>query len=164
MGCANEMVQQGKFDFICVSFLIAGHTKFVPDILFSKVAHTFSRSDTFTTTELAEIAMKYAYVVIDEGDRVFQVETITSQVFSTPWDTQPARFSICASSRIRCEVKVCYSGSIHKCQFHVKKGYMYTLAESAIPMTSMRYRNTGQVHLINFTVLQPCMYMYSTSH
>ena len=52
VGWASEMVQQGKFDFIRISFLIAGHTKFVPDLLFSKVSQSFSKSDIFTTTEL----------------------------------------------------------------------------------------------------------------
>ena len=51
LGWANELVQQEKFDFIRVSFLIASHTKFAPDILFSKVSQSFSRSDVFNTTE-----------------------------------------------------------------------------------------------------------------
>ena len=35
LGWASEMVQQGKFDFMHISFLIPGHTKFAPDLLFS---------------------------------------------------------------------------------------------------------------------------------
>ena len=34
MAWAAEMVQQGKLDFICLSFLNVGHTKFAPDLLF----------------------------------------------------------------------------------------------------------------------------------
>lgn len=72
MGWANEMVQQGKFNFIRISFLIAGHTKFAPDFLFSKLSQTFSKSNVFTTNKLGEIAERYAYVVIDDGKKVYQ--------------------------------------------------------------------------------------------
>ena len=37
MAWAREMVQQGKLDFICISFMIPGHTKFIHDQLFSKI-------------------------------------------------------------------------------------------------------------------------------
>ena len=64
MGWANELVQEGRFNILRISFLIAGHMKFAPDLLFSKISHTFQRSDVFTTAELGEIAAKYASVVI----------------------------------------------------------------------------------------------------
>ena len=72
MGWANEMVQQGKLDFVHLSFFIAGHTKFTPDLLFSKISQTFSRSDVFTTEELGEVVGRYALVVIDDGEKVYQ--------------------------------------------------------------------------------------------
>ena len=34
MAWAMETIQQGKLDFIHLSFMIPGHTKFVPDLLF----------------------------------------------------------------------------------------------------------------------------------
>ena len=49
MSWAYEMVQQRRVDFLRISFLIAGHTKFSPDLLFSKIAQTYNRSDVFTT-------------------------------------------------------------------------------------------------------------------
>ena len=67
MGWALEMVQQRRLDFIRVSFFIAGHTKFTPDLLFSKVAKTYNSSDVFTAKELSSIASQYATVSIDEG-------------------------------------------------------------------------------------------------
>ena len=42
MGWVNELVQQVRFN---ISFLIVGHRKFAPDLLFSKI---FQRSDVFT--------------------------------------------------------------------------------------------------------------------
>jgi len=38
MSWAVEMVYQGKLQFFLISFLLAGHTKFSPDLLFSKIA------------------------------------------------------------------------------------------------------------------------------
>ena len=71
MAWASEMVQQEKCDFIRVSFMIAAHTKFSPD-LFSKIAKTYNRSDVFTTNELKDIIAQYAAVTIDEGTIVHE--------------------------------------------------------------------------------------------
>jgi hypothetical protein len=65
LGWANEMEQQGKLDFVRISFPIAGHTKFAPDLLFCKVSQTVLRSDVFNTTELQEVAALYVYTVVD---------------------------------------------------------------------------------------------------
>ena len=72
LGWASELVQQDKFNFFRISFMIAGHTKFAPDLLFSKIALTFQRSDVFTTAELGQIAAQYASVEIDDGEKVYQ--------------------------------------------------------------------------------------------
>lgn len=70
MSWAAELVQQKRLNFIRLSFLIAGHTKFSPDFLFSKIAQCYNRSDVFTTKELNEIISPYADVIIDKGDIV----------------------------------------------------------------------------------------------
>ena len=67
MALALEMVQQKKLDFVQISFLIAGHTNFLPDLHFSTVAQTYNRSDVFTTGELGDIASQYATVMFDDG-------------------------------------------------------------------------------------------------
>ena len=43
---AMELIQQGKEDFWCISFMIAGHKKFEPDRLTAKA---YASSDVFTT-------------------------------------------------------------------------------------------------------------------
>ena len=55
MAWAMEMIQQGKLDFIHVSFMIPGHAKCVPDLLFSKISKTYNKSDVFTTEELQKV-------------------------------------------------------------------------------------------------------------
>ena len=65
IGWAWKMVLQGVLDFFRASFLIAGHTKFRPDMLFSK---TYSTSDVFTTAELKDIVIaRSADVTVDKG-------------------------------------------------------------------------------------------------
>lgn len=51
-------------------FLNSGHTKFSPDLLFSKIAQSYNRSDVFTTLELKEVISQYAKVVVDNGEIV----------------------------------------------------------------------------------------------
>ena len=50
--------------------MVAGHTKFSPDRLFSEVATTYACSDVFTTEELAAVASNYSSVMIDKGEIV----------------------------------------------------------------------------------------------
>ena len=82
LGWASKMVQQGKFDYIRILFFIAGHIKFAPDVLFSKVFLSFSKSDGFTTIKLGDIAGRYSSVVIDEGDLVFQWQSSLATKYS----------------------------------------------------------------------------------
>ena len=82
MSWAYEMVQHKRVDFLRISFLIAGHTKFAPDLLFSKIAQTYNRSDVFNTDELKEVISTYAEVVVDEGELVCDWRTPLSEKFS----------------------------------------------------------------------------------
>ena len=73
------MVQQQKLQFIRISFLLAGHTKFSPDLLFSKVAQSYNRSDVFNTDELKDIISPYAKVIVDDGTIVGDWREVLSQ-------------------------------------------------------------------------------------
>ena len=84
MAWAWEMVQQGKLDFIRISFMIPGHTKFVPDQLFSKIAKTYNKSDVFTTVELQNAVLQYADVVVDDGNIVSDWRTKLSKYSQFP--------------------------------------------------------------------------------
>lgn len=55
MAWAAEMVQQSVFNFIRISFMIAGHMKFPPDLLSAKIAQTYNRSDVVNTDHLKEV-------------------------------------------------------------------------------------------------------------
>ena len=51
-----ELVQH-KLDFFRESFMLAGHTKFSVDQVFSKISNTNRRSDVFTTAAVAGILL-----------------------------------------------------------------------------------------------------------
>ena len=55
LAAAHEIIQQGIMDYLCISFMIAGHTKFSPDQLFSITARDFYSSDAFNESELITV-------------------------------------------------------------------------------------------------------------
>lgn len=63
MSWAYKMLQQNKIDFLSLSFMIVGHTKFAPDLLFSQIAQSYNHSDVFTTEELEGTISPYAEVI-----------------------------------------------------------------------------------------------------
>ena len=71
------MVQQQKLHFLRVSFLLAGHTKFSPDLLFSKVAQSYNRSDVLDT-----VISPYAELTLDDGTLVGDWREVLSQKYS----------------------------------------------------------------------------------
>ena len=127
MGWAYEMVQQQRVHFFRISFLIAGHTKFSPDLLFSKIAQSYNRSDVFTTGELKDVISTYAEVIIDEGSIVQDWRTpVTGKFSKLPgirtlhdfiYVRNPVTLSVVA--RVR---KFCHSGSFEHSTGHVLRG------------------------------------------
>ena len=70
MAAALEIVQQGIMDSLRISFMIAGHTKFAPDQLFSITTRDFYSLDVFNESELITVMEKHATVVFDKGSIV----------------------------------------------------------------------------------------------
>ena len=65
---ALEMDQHQKLDFIRISFMIIGHTKFSVDQVFSRISQSYSQSDIFNTMELASCIGRYADTIVDQGE------------------------------------------------------------------------------------------------
>ncbi len=113
--------------FLRISFLIAGHTKFTPDLLFSKVAQTYNRNDVFNTEELKEVISPYAEVIIDEGEMVHDWRSPLSEKFSKLpgirslhdfiYVRHPITSSVVARTR-----KLCRSGLFQQSTGHVLTG------------------------------------------
>lgn len=68
---AMEMVNNRKADHIRICFLIAGHTKFAPDRLFSAIGSKYKSEDVFTIDDLKVICEQNAVTFIEGGDGVF---------------------------------------------------------------------------------------------
>ena len=115
MGWAWEMVQQGQLDFFRVSFLVAGHTKFSPDLLFSKIAKTYNSRDVFSTAELkADVIAHYADVTEDDGSIVRVWREPVAKKFSKMPGIQSLHdfvFKHCVTGAVVARTRaMCYAG------------------------------------------------------
>ena len=63
--------------------MLAGHTKFSVDQVFSKISNTNRRSDVFTTAQLGDIAGLYADVIIDNGELIFDWRNALAEKYTT---------------------------------------------------------------------------------
>ena len=64
------MVSRGTVDHIHISFMIAGHTKFAPDRLFSAIGSAYKAADVFTMSDLQALCAQSATTFIENGDTV----------------------------------------------------------------------------------------------
>lgn len=113
----QELVQQEIFSFFRLSFMIAGHTKFNVDRLFSKIAISYNRSDVFNVDDLAVVVHLHAYVVTDaEGEIVKCWREQLGQKFTklpgirSLHDFVTVRHLI-SGEVIMCVRKLCYTGA-----------------------------------------------------
>ena len=67
-----------------ISFLIAEHTKFSPDLLLSMIAQTYNESDVFNTNELGDIVSRYATVAIAGGTMVHDWRSVFTKYSKLP--------------------------------------------------------------------------------
>ena len=136
MGWAAEMVQQKLLDFVRVSFMIAGHTKFSPDKLFSKIALTFNRSDVFTTDDLSEVVTHYGEAIVDDGQIVVNWREPLSLKYSKlagirSWhDFVFTKNTVTGSVVVRVR-NLCYTGAFQNSSTHIIAGQSAEV--SAIP-------------------------------
>ena len=89
MSASLEVVEQRVFQYLCVSFMVSGHTKFAPD-LFGKIAKAFYAADVFNVIELEQLVQQFAVVILDSGgivrtwrERRSERNTPTYQEFGT---------------------------------------------------------------------------------
>jgi len=64
------MVSSGELEHIHISFMIAGHTKFAPDRLFSTIGCAYKTEDVFTINGLKSICDKCSTCFIETGETV----------------------------------------------------------------------------------------------
>ena len=76
------MVSSGELDHIHISFMIAGHTKFAPDRLFSTIGCAYKTEDVFTIGDLKSICDKSATCYIETGERVLTWRSTLGEKYS----------------------------------------------------------------------------------
>ena len=83
-GWGMEMVQHGFIDYLWFSFLIAGHTKFDVDRMFSVTAKAYNSSDVFNTQELVDVMSQSDKIsgVIIGGNLISNWRNQVSQKYS----------------------------------------------------------------------------------
>ena len=136
MAWAMEMVQHHKFDIVRISFMIAGHTKFSVDQLFSRIAQSFNRSDVFNTTELGKIAEPYASVIIDEGDIVMEWRDCLTKYTKMPGIRSQQSSTGNVQARVR---ELCHEGELKPSTLKVAADHL--AEEEAIPKVSYNHVN-----------------------
>ena len=79
---AMEMVSTGELEHIHISFMIAGHTKFAPDRLFSTIGCAYKTEDVFTISDLKSICDKCATCTVETGENVLTWRNTLGEKYS----------------------------------------------------------------------------------
>jgi hypothetical protein len=84
MAWGMELVQHKVVDYLRFSFLIAGHTKFDVDRLFSVTSKAYNSSDVFNTRELTEVMSQSDSItaIIDNGTLIHNWRDKVSEKYS----------------------------------------------------------------------------------
>ena len=86
---AREMVSCGELEHIHISFMIAGHTKFAPDQLFSTIGCAYKTEDVFTINDLKSICESVQHASLKQekqylpGETLLERSILTSQVYAS---------------------------------------------------------------------------------
>ena len=164
MAWAMEMIQQGKLDFIHVSFMIPGHTKFVPDLLFSKISKTYNKSDVFTTEELQKVILPYAEVIVDDGSIVSDWRNKLSKYskflgIRSLYDFLFVKNS--ATGKVVSKVRnLCYTGSYTNSTIHLQSDR--SIDENVLCTENDTYKEKNCTKQISATKLANLKHMYTT--
>ena len=79
---AMEMVSSGELDHIHISFMIADHTKFAPNRLFSTIGCAYKTEDVFTIGDLKSICDRSATCHIETGEQILTRRNTLGEKYS----------------------------------------------------------------------------------
>ena len=77
-----EMVSSGELDHIHISFMIAGHTKFAPDRLFSTIGCAYKTEDVFIIGDLKSICDRSSTCHIETGEQILTWRNTLGEKYS----------------------------------------------------------------------------------
>ena len=81
IGWLGQLAKSGRFCSVRLLLMIPGHTKFSPDEMFARVAHTFYKADVLTEEELRDITSRYSLTYICGGDDRKRWKAVLSPVY-----------------------------------------------------------------------------------
>ena len=141
---ANELVEQGRFESVRFFYLVVGHTKFEPDILFASVAKTFYKRDVFCIEMLQAIAEQYSTSYLFGADQIQQWQSVLEEKYLplpgiTKLHVHDFFTSIISGcTTLRCKDN-CYNGSLAtiplkkpQCNVDCSSPYSYALISSTL--------------------------------
>lgn len=163
MAWACEMLQQGRCDFLRISFLVAGHTKFSPDLLFSQIAKSYNQSDVFTTEELGDIIRRYATVTVDDGSLVCDWREPLSKKYSKFPGIRSQHDFVFAKNILTGQVisrtrPYCYTGSFTIATIHILANK--NPEDDAIPGDEQTYHHMNKTRSISGSKMNNLVQMY----
>lgn len=140
-----ELVQNRVVQYLRVSFMTPGHTKFAPDILFSHIARSYYKSDVFNETDLRLIVEQFSTAVVDKGGivRTWR-ENVGEKYTNLPGIRELHDFVTVAVPPNKTVMKVrerCYAGPLQDSPTRVKKDFCTT--DSCIPRVTDSYKEKG---------------------
>ena len=142
-----ELVQHRVVQYLRISFMVPGHTKFAPDLLFSRIAKSYYKSDVFNETDLQLIVEQFSLVIIDDG-RIVRTwrEKVGGKYSNLPGIRDLYDFVAIAVPLNKIVMKVrekCYSGALCDSPTKVKKDFVST--DSCIPRVTDSYKARGNL-------------------
>ena len=138
---AMEMVSTGELEHIHISFMIAGHTKFAPDRLFSTIGCAYKTEDVFTISDLKSICDKCATCTVETGENVLTWRNTLGEKYSDlPGVRKYHDFLIVKAHDRRVVMKVrenCFGGNWKDSPHHVRDS-----SKPGVPTTTYKETQT----------------------
>ena len=163
MASCMELVQHRVLQYLRISFMVPGHTKFAPDLLFSRIAKSYYKSDVFNETDLQLVVEQFGRVMTDSGGIVRMWREKVSEKYSNlPGIRDLHDFLTTAVPPNKIVMKVrekCYSGTLRNSTTKVKKGFVST--ESCIPKVTDSYKARGNLRLLTESKTSHLKQMYT---
>ena len=153
-----ETIQQKYLDYLRFSFLVAGHTKFDVDRVFSITSKAFNSSDVFNTSELVNVMSQPNHITakLVKGDLIYNWrEKISAKYSKLPGIRELHDFVIVTSPNTGNATMLvhegCYGGRSKKSPLTLNSGY--TADINVFPLESDTYDQLKKTREITATKL-----------
>ena len=143
-----DAVQSCSLDSIHVAFMVAGHTKFDPDRMFSAIANGYNHSDIFNIDELCSLCQLYTNATVSDGSIVYPWRDYLKEKYTDlPGTRKYHGFLTTSDHRGKVTVKArekCYRGEfqntgMRKLKTNPKLGQAYNCAKKPIPTEKLQH-------------------------